>query len=193
MAVVLYLFVVQGLLGAADTLYYHEYRAHLPAGGAQTRPELYLHAARDFIYAILFSTLPWMEWRGALAWVLLLLLLAEVTITLADFVVEDAVRRPLGGVYPGERVMHTVMAILYGAILGRLLPVVWGWSRSPTEWLYWPAAVPPGVAGVMGLMSVGVFLSGFRDLLCAWGFRQAAWPWRDLPPWDREAGPGQDP
>jgi len=55
----LWLLVAQGVLGAFDTLYYHEWRARLPAGGAQSRPELLLHASRDFVYAALFGTLGW--------------------------------------------------------------------------------------------------------------------------------------
>lgn len=64
MTTVLWLLAVQGALGAWDTLYYHELRARLPAGMPGTRPELLLHAARDFIYAILFATLPWWAWQG---------------------------------------------------------------------------------------------------------------------------------
>ena len=45
------------------------------------------------------------------------MLVAEIGITLRDFVVEDTVRRPLGGVFAGERVTHAVMGILYGAAL----------------------------------------------------------------------------
>jgi hypothetical protein len=44
----LWLLALQGALGAFDTLYYHEWRARLPAGGDSTRDELRLHAARDF-------------------------------------------------------------------------------------------------------------------------------------------------
>ena len=43
----LWLMLLQGVLGAFDTLYYHELRARLPAGGARTRVELRVHAARD--------------------------------------------------------------------------------------------------------------------------------------------------
>ena len=45
-----------------------------------------------------------------------LLLATEVRITLAGFIVEDKVRRPLGGLLPGERATHTIMAIIYGAM-----------------------------------------------------------------------------
>src|SRR5436190_1912325 len=109
MTKVLWILAIQGALGGFDTIYYHEWRAKLPAGGRAMHPELKLHAARDFIYATIFATLPWFAWQGLWAIVLTILLLAEIIITLADFIVEDRVRKPLGGVYAGERAMHAVM------------------------------------------------------------------------------------
>jgi len=115
------LLAVLGLLGAFDTLYYHEWRARLPALGKSAGAELKLHAWRDFVYAALFCTLPWIAWQGRFALVLAGLLLAEIFLTLWDFVVEDWIRKPIGGVYAGERVMHAVMGIVYGAMLTFLL------------------------------------------------------------------------
>jgi len=112
MRTALYLLCSLAILGGADTLYYHEWRARLPAMGRRARSELELHALRDFVYAVLFSTLPWIAWRGAWAIALAVLLLAEIVLTLWDFVVEDWVRKSLGGLYPGERIMHAVMGIL---------------------------------------------------------------------------------
>ena len=51
---------------------------------------------------------------------LVALLFAEVVLTLWDFVVEDWIRKPLGGVYAGERVMHGIMGIVYGAMLANI-------------------------------------------------------------------------
>ena len=175
MSVVLWLLLVQGSMGAFDTLYYHEFRARLPAR-PEARPELFLHAARDFVYAAIFALLPHFSFQGAWALVLLGMLLVEILITLTDFVVEDGVRRSQGGVFPGERVMHAVMGIVYGAMLAFLLPEVWAWWAAPTGLV---AAVIPGPdwrVPLLGLMAVGVALSGVRDLLSALGVRGAAWP-----------------
>jgi hypothetical protein len=166
-----------GILGAFDTLYYHEWRARLPARSAVTGPELRLHAWRDFVYAILFGTLPWLAWQGAWALLLAALLLAEITITLADFIVEDKVRAPFGGVFPGERATHGIMAIVYGAMLGNLVPVVAHWARMPTELVPSPASVPPALRLALGVMAAGVFLSGVRDLAAAKGIPKSSWPW----------------
>jgi hypothetical protein len=137
----LWLLMIQGMLGAFDTLYYHEWRARLVAYSPMTSPELRLHAARDGIYAIM-GTLPWLAWQGGWALGLAVLLAAEIILTLSDFVVEDAVRSFLDGVYPGERVMHAVMGLVYGAMLAYLLPVVVVWWAAPTALSVSPPAVP---------------------------------------------------
>ena len=177
MTTALWLLAIQGAMGAFDTVYYHEWRARLPAlPGA--RPELRLHAARALIYAVLFAALPRVEWRGAWAYVLLLLLAAEIYITLRDFVVEDDVRAPLGGVFAGERTTHTVMAIIYGAMLANLLPAVLGWRLEPTALAPHTEVVPVELVWTLTLMSVGVALSGLRDAYAALGLPGSAWPWR---------------
>ncbi len=83
-----WLLVAQGILGAFDTLYYHEWRAQLPGRVPGTAPELKLHALRDFLYAILFGTLPWLAWQGWCVVGLAAVLLTEIGLTLADFIVE---------------------------------------------------------------------------------------------------------
>src|SRR5262245_35488126 len=169
MTAALWLLAVQGVLGAFDTLYFHEWRARLPAGGPTTRPELRLHAARDFVYAVLFATLPWLAWKGAWAAALVALLLVEIGIPLADFVIEARVRASLGGVYPGERVTHAVMGIVYGAFLACLARALAGWWAEPTDLALAPPPAPVALRALLGAMALGVFLSGARDLAAARG------------------------
>src|SRR6185436_19474864 len=95
MIVALWLLAIQGVIGAFDTVYYHEWRARLPARGAQSASELKLHAARDFLYAVLFGTLPWLAWHGRAVLILVAVLIAEIILTLTDFVVEITVRKAL--------------------------------------------------------------------------------------------------
>ena len=173
----LWLLMIQGILGACDTLYYHEWRVRLVAYSPLTSPELRLHAARDGIYALIMSTLPWLAWQGSWALVLAVLLAAEIILTLTDFVVEDAVRCTLGGVYPGERVMHAVMGLVYGAMLAYLLPVVMAWWAAPTALSASSPAVPEPLRWLLLAMAVGVFLSGIRDFYAACGMSYGAWPW----------------
>lgn len=177
MITALRLFVALALLGAFDTLYYHEWRARLPAMGVAARDELRLHALRDFVYAILFATIPWIVWQGFYVFALASLLLIEIILTLWDFVVEDWIRKPLGGVYPGERVMHAIMGIVYGAALASLIPSMRQWWLRPARLAI--SAPPPSVilGAILTLMAAGVLLSGIRDWWASTGMRGSAWPW----------------
>lgn len=178
MNVTLKLFVVLAFLGAFDTIYYHEWRARLPAMGPQARSELQLHALRDFVYAIIFGTLPWLAWQGRYVIPLAALLVIEIILTLWDFVVEDWIRKPLGGVYPGERIMHGIMGIVYGAALAYLVPVMRVWWSMPTNFVAPSPANSIALGWILTVMSVGVLLSSIRDMCAAFGVPGSAWPWR---------------
>ena len=178
MKVSLYLLAGLAFLGAFDTLYYHEWRARLPALGARAKSELQLHAFRDFIYAVLFAGLPWLAWRGWYVIFLVALFLIEIILTLWDFVVEDWIRKPLGGLYAGERVMHGIMGIVYGAMLATIVPSLRIWWSRPTALALSPAPISEGLRWIMVTLAVGVFLSGIRDLCAAAGIRYSAWPWQ---------------
>jgi hypothetical protein len=177
MTTALWLLAIQGIVGAFDTFYYHEWRARLAAGGSGTAPELKLHAARDFLYAALLGALPWLEWRGLWAVVIAAVLLTEIILTWADFVVERRVRKPLGDVYGGERVTHAVMGVIYGAMLANLLPALWQWFQLPTSLAPTNAAAPELLRWSLTVMAIGVFLSGARDLYAALGLPHGGWPW----------------
>ena len=124
MTLVFSLLTVQTLLGALDTLWNHEIAERLP-GRRAARHELALHAAREFIYAFLFLALAWREWHGAWALLIAAALLLEVGVTIADFVVEDRTRR-----LPAfERVLHTVLTLLFGVLLMAIAPVLLDWWR----------------------------------------------------------------
>lgn len=177
MIIAMYLLGLQGLIGAFDTLFYHEWKARLPARGRRAAPELFLHAARDFLYGVLFCTLPWAAWKGAWTSVLLGMIVAEIILTLWDFVVEIAVRKDLGDVYAGERVTHAIMGIMYGAMLASLAPTLHSWWASPTGFAFEPASIPEWMRIVVSAMGVGVVLSGLRDLYAALGCPGGGWPW----------------
>jgi hypothetical protein len=177
MTVALWLLAIQGVIGAFDTVYYHEWRARLPARGKQAASELKLHAARDFFYAVLFATLPWIAWHGAWVVVLVAVFIAEIVLTLTDFVVEIAVRKQLGDVYAGERITHAVMGILYGAMIANLIPAMGRWWTFPTALVVEWADVPGYLRWGLLAMAAGVFLSGVRDLYAALDLPHGNWPW----------------
>jgi len=178
MIVALWLLAIQGVIGAFDTVYYHEWRARLPARGTQAAAELKLHAARDFFYGVLFATLPWLAWHGLWLLVLAGVIVAEIVLTLTDFVVEIAVRKQLGDVYAGERVTHAVMGILYGAMVANLIPVLGQWWARPTALVIERAAIPELLEWSLYAMAAGVCLSGVRDLYAALELPYGHWPWK---------------
>jgi hypothetical protein len=177
MRTALYLLGIQGLIGAFDTIYYHEWKARLPARGRRAAPELFLHAARDFFYGILFCTLPWFAWKGGWTIVLLGAIGAEIILTLWDFVVEIAVRKELGDVYAGERVTHAIMGIMYGSMLASLAPTLHSWWGSATGLVLEPVMLPEWMLIAVSAMGAGVVVSGLRDLYAALGLRGGGWPW----------------
>ncbi|WP_299623517.1 TIGR01777 family oxidoreductase [Pelagibius sp.] len=153
------LLAVQILLGLVDTLYHHELTQRLAWRGSQRR-ELALHGSRNLLYAGLFLTLAWLQPRGIWAMVLIAVLLAESLITLWDFVEEDRTR----SLPASERVLHSLMAINFGAILVLLLPLLFAWAGAES-------ALPPVSYGLWSLFltaaALGVFLFGLRDLMAA--------------------------
>jgi hypothetical protein len=175
--IMLWLLWMQGILGAFDTIYFHEWRAQLPALQSSARRELTLHCARDQIYAVLFLTLPWLEWRGLWTWVLAVLLIAEIMITMWDFVVEDLIRKPLGGVYPAERVLHGILGVLYGLFLAALIPLMRHWYSDSSSSFHGNMAGPMWLKYTMSLMGILSTLSGLRDLFAAYGLPYSSWPW----------------
>jgi hypothetical protein len=178
MIVALWLLALQGVIGAFDTVYYHEWKAKLPAHAGQAASELKLHAARDFFYVVLFASLPWVAWQGSWTLLLVAVFIAEIVLTLTDFVVEITVRKPLGDVVAGERVTHAIMGILYGAMLANLLPTIIEWWSLPSGLVLAPPAIPEWLRWSLSVMAVGVLASGVRDLYAALGLPYGAWPWR---------------
>ncbi|MEQ1821735.1 MAG: hypothetical protein ABL949_04445 [Fimbriimonadaceae bacterium] len=164
MNVAVWILMVQACLGAFDTLYYHEYKLKLPHGD-HTAYELRLHAIRDFLYALIIGSLAWVSWQGPLVYILAAALFAEIIITLFDFVEEDRVRK----LPAGERVMHSIMGIVYGAFLALLVPEMLKWKDLPLGFGYAYHGFP---GWVLSLVAAGVFVSGVRDLIASLAPRQ---------------------
>jgi hypothetical protein len=157
MTAALVLLAILGALGAFDTLYYHEWKLRLPFR-PHARLELTLHASRDFAYAVLFATIGWLTWDGALAWLLLVLLGFEIVVTLWDFIEEDRTRT----LPAGERAMHAIMGIVYGLFLAHLWPSIRQWAERSTGFA---SASYGALSWLLTAMAAGVLLSGIRDLM----------------------------
>jgi hypothetical protein len=150
------LIAIQIAMGAFDTFYHHELTERLAWRPSQ-RHELQLHGVRNMLYALLFLILGWLEVHGLPAMAIIVVLVAEVVITLMDFVEEDMSRK----LPASERINHTLLALNYGAILVLLLPVLIDWAGQPT-------AIRPAFYGFWSVLAavsaVGVSLFGLRDL-----------------------------
>lgn len=157
MELVLWLLVVQGIMGAFDNFWHHEITEALPSKPS-ARGELALHTVREFLYGIIFLALGWSEWHGAWAMLLAAMLVTEVVVTMWDFIVEDLTRK----LPPLERVLHTLLAMNYGAVLVLLVPILWEWGFEPT-------AILPADHGllswIMTLYAVGILAWSLRDAI----------------------------
>ncbi|MDX2308778.1 MAG: TIGR01777 family oxidoreductase [Hyphomicrobium sp.] len=146
----------QLFMGAFDVVFHHELTERL-AWRAGAANELKLHAARNFFYGVLFAVFAWVEPHGLLAWLLVVVLAIEIVITLADFVEEDLTRK----LPATERVLHTLLAINYGAIMALVAPALIDWTSAPTGF----ALVSYGMGSwVLTLASIGVVAFGLRDI-----------------------------
>lgn len=156
MIVILWFMVVQGILGAFDMFYHHEFKEKLPWRPTAST-EMLLHGVRNFFYAIVFFSFGWVEWQGSYAWVFALIILTEVGITLWDFVEEDRTRK----LPETERVTHAILTLNYGAIIALFVPVLLKWSAEPDGfktlnygYLSW----------FMTIAAFGVFIWAARDV-----------------------------
>lgn len=156
MEVLLWFVAVQGVLGAFDMFYHHEFKEKLPWRDT-AHTEMLLHGVRNLFYAVVFLSFGWVAWQGVYAWLFAAIICTEVLITLWDFVEEDRTRK----LPETERVTHAVLTLNYGAIIALFVPVLWDWAARPTGF----AAVNYGfLSWLMAVYALGVFIWGIRDL-----------------------------
>jgi uncharacterized protein (TIGR01777 family) len=157
MNIVLIMLTVQALMGGFDNLWHHELSEDLPHKPS-ARKELALHTGRELLYALIFASIAWVRWEGAWTFVLLGVFAVEIGLTLWDFMVEDQTRR----LPKFERILHTVLAIDFGAILAVWAPELVRWATAPTGF----GGADYGILSwLMTAFGIGVFLWGIRDLL----------------------------
>jgi uncharacterized protein (TIGR01777 family) len=165
MSVAFVLITLQAILGALDTLLFHEIIERL-SSRRSAASELSLHGASELLYAILFLAFAWFQWHGSWSALLAAVLLAEVMITLADFVIEDRTRQ----LSASERVLHTILAINGGAILASLAPILLGWWQMPSQVLQ----VAHSFSWVFTVFACAVFIGSLRNALANRSLRQPA-------------------
>jgi uncharacterized protein (TIGR01777 family) len=170
MFIVFALITTQALLGAVDNLWHHEITERLPAKRSAA-VELVLHSARELIYAFVFVGLAWFRWQGLWVALIVSVMLIEVAVTLLDFVIEDKTRR----LPPFERVLHTLLAVNFGAVLAMLGPVLAGWWSMPSAVI--PVYYGP-ISWVFTAFGAGVFAWSLRNAMAVVRLRK-------LPEWSR--------
>lgn len=173
LVVALVLLAVNGVIGAVDTLWYHEWKGRLPVAGGGVRAELALHAGRDAVYAVVYGTLPWLAWQGWWAGLLAALLLVELVITFCDFAVEARVRV----VGAGERILHTAMGIVYGAAMAALVPVLVERAGEPASMAVRHDGTALPLRWALTIVALGIVASGVRDAVAAVAGPRAGRPW----------------
>jgi len=168
MTLVFSLLTVQSLLGLVDSLWNHEIGQRLALRRA-ARVELALHATRAFAYTFVFLALAWREWHGAWAVLIAAVLLLDAAVTAADFVVEDRTRR----LTAFERVLHTVLTLLFGVFLMALAPLLLDWLAQPTALV---GADHGGFSVLFSVLAAGMAAWGLRDAFASlMHFRPAEW------------------
>jgi uncharacterized protein (TIGR01777 family) len=147
---------LQIAMGVFDMLYHHELTERLAWCPSQRR-ELALHGIRNLLYAGLFITFGWLEVHGVWSVLMMAVLAAEVLITLMDFVEEDTSRK----LPASERIIHTLLALNYGAVLALAGPVLVDCSLLQTSL----APAFHGLGSVLATFAAGgVAVFGVRDL-----------------------------
>ena len=158
------LLTAQALLGAFDHVWNHEIKERLPSKRAAAG-EVALHSGRDFIYGLIFIQLGWLEPHGLWAAILAATLTIEILITLTDFVVEDQTRR----LPPGERILHTILAINLGMFLITFAGTLRQWWLLPSGF----ELVRHGAySGLFGFFALGAVAFGIRNALAALKLRR---------------------
>ena len=156
-----YLLLIVGFLGALDIVLFHTH-AHRLRHEPSAATELITHSLRGPTYAILFLVVPNFAALGLWFLAMLALLAFDVAISLWDFSIEKRSRKPMGGLPTGEYVLHSIIAMLFGAFVACYCYDGLPWLAQETQWVYQPV-VPWPVQALFAAMSLGVLCTGIAD------------------------------
>jgi hypothetical protein len=135
------------ILGAVDGIYLHLWRYRLYARPASKREHLY-HTIAAVTFAATLPTVFLWETGGLLLWTGVLLIGADLVVSLADMLAESDSRADLGGLSRGEYVLHMVIMTAKGSAISLALAARPGaaWALD-APWLLEPL---PAFATVVG-------------------------------------------
>lgn len=158
-----WLLFLLGLLGATDIWLFHT-RAHHLHDHAPARAELVTHFLRGPTYCALFLMVPNYTFHGAWFAALLALLVFDFGISVADFWLEPASRRALGGLPRGEYLLHVIMAMLFGGLVAAVWYEAGGALAEPTALRWQAEGSGVWLRATLAVMALGVLWSGLADL-----------------------------
>ena len=164
--IVFYILICQGLLGAFDVLWNHEYKESLPSKDSAAL-EQQIHGVRELLYSVIFLGLAWFTWGGFWACVFFGIVVVEILLTAWDFLVEDQTRK----LSPTERVVHLVMSMTGGAYVAFLILVLWDWFADESVLTF---ASYGAFSYILSLFGLGVLAWGVRDLIAGVKLARAA-------------------
>ncbi|MCP3104957.1 SRPBCC family protein [Myxococcus sp. K15C18031901] len=171
MTAAFYLLLVIGALGAFDVVYFHGLRGRLMER-PECQREVLWHTARHLIYALQFLWVANLRPQGLALLPLVLLYAADVFVAFADVWEERRSRASLGGVFPGEYLMHVALSVLVGLYLMATFHAVWPDRLLPTGVRAEAPAVPVVLRALMSLMGLGALVAFVRDLTRWRAFRR---------------------
>lgn len=159
-----WLLLSMGVLGALDILLYHVL-AHGLRQRPESRAELVTHCLRGPTYALLFFAIPNLRLDGAWFVALIVVLVFDFAISIADFWLEPASRASDGGLRRGEYVLHVLLAMCFGALVYAVFDEGRGACERTTAFVWLDVGPPIALRAVLGIMSPLFLMTGLLDLL----------------------------
>jgi hypothetical protein len=118
------------VLGAVDGVYLHLWRYRLYARSASRREHLHHTVAAVLFAATLPAVFLW-ETGGLLLWTGVVLIGADLAVSVADMLAETGSRADLGGLSRGEYVLHMMIMMAKGSAISLALA-----ARPEAAWAF---------------------------------------------------------
>jgi hypothetical protein len=152
-------------LGAVDGIYLHLWRYRLHARSA-SRFEHRMHTIAAVLFAATLPAVFLWETGGALLWIGVSLIAADLVVSLVDMISERDSRAELGGLSTGEYVLHMLIMSFRGAALALMLA-----GRPATAWAFdapWIVGSLPGFAATVAWQALpgSVVMAALHIWLC---------------------------
>jgi len=167
-----WILLAMGVLGALDIVVFHMWK-HRLRSRPESRTELVTHFLRGPTYATLFCVVPNVRLEGAWFGALLVVLAFDVVISIADFWLERESRAGVGGLPRGEYVLHSLIAILFGALIATVLAGAEFAIAAPTSATWIESGPPMSLRVTLAVLAPIALGSSLLDLAAVIRLRPA--------------------